>query len=197
MAKRKDNPLAKRRTGFDGLLDKFKAKPKGSEKDDEVLGQIHDSQGDLVTLRRWHLEKIVMPPAGIGAPEQSDAKRTDVLRAKFEAVKAALTSKSEDTFGLAVDTILGDLMVGAYQDKLYLYQRVLTRESGGSSEAARRLQQLRQVADTHLLAILKAVVEIKRPPVTVVVKQAEQVNVAGQINQADKQVNVVTNGQPS
>ena len=52
------------------------------------------------------------------------------------------------------------------------------------------LQKQRQLADIHLLNIIKAIRDIKHPPVQVVVKQAEQVNVGEQINQADKQVNI-------
>jgi len=48
-----------------------------------------------------------------------------------------------------------------------------------------------------LLNIVKAVRDIKRPPVSVVVKQADQVNVAEQINQGEQQVNIAKNGQPA
>jgi hypothetical protein len=41
--------------------------------------------------------------------------------------------------------------------------------------------------------MIKAVRDIKRPPVNVVVKEAQQVNVAERINQADKQVNIAKN----
>lgn len=53
-----------------------------------------------------------------------------------------------------------------------------------------RLLKLRQAVDNHLMNVLRIFKDIKQPPVNVVVKQAEHVNVAEQLNQADKQVNI-------
>ena len=52
---------------------------------------------------------------------------------------------------------------------------------------------MRQSADNHLINVLRAFRDIKRPPVQVVVKQAQQVNVAEQMNQGDQQVNISKN----
>ena len=60
----------------------------------------------------------------------------------------------------------------------------------------RSVQRMRQSADRHLLDVLKPARDIKRPPVQVVVQQAETVNVAGQVNQGDQQVNIGKNEQP-
>jgi len=62
--------------------------------------------------------------------------------------------------------------------------------SKNSIEALNSIQRARQSADTHLLNIIKAIRDIKRPPVNVVIKEAEQVNVAEQINQGEQQVNI-------
>ena len=79
------------------------------------------------------------------------------------------------------------------QDKLIAYNRVLTENCEGSSKSFYDLQKIRQSADTHLLKIIKAIRGIKHPPVNVVVNEAEQVNIAEQINQGDKQVNIAKN----
>jgi hypothetical protein len=86
--------------------------------------------------------------------------------------------------------MLGDLVAGAYQDKLITYTRVPVGHNINSVEALNAMQKVRQSADSHLLNIIKAVRDIKRPPVNVVVKEAEQVNVAEQINQGEQQVNI-------
>ena len=47
----------------------------------------------------------------------------------------------------------------------------------------------------YTVYFIPSIQDIKRPPVQVVVKQAEQVNVGEQINQGDKQVNIATKQQ--
>jgi hypothetical protein len=157
---------------------------------DKYLAITTNSKGELVAVKQWDIGGFEIEPKSITASSSLSEEFRDKLKLKFEAVKAALRSNSEDVYKEAIDTILGDLITGAYQDKLTIYQIVPVEEFAGSIDALRRMQQLRQVADTHLLNLLNAVIEIKRPPVTVVVKQAEQVNVAQQINQGDKQVNI-------
>jgi len=50
----------------------------------------------------------------------------------------------------------------------------------------RPIQKMRQSADNHLINVLRAFRDIKRPPVQVVIKQAQQVNIAEQMNQGDQ-----------
>ena len=52
-------------------------------------------------------------------------------------------------------------------------------------DSLRQLQRVRQSADMHLLRVIQVARDLKRPPVNVVVKQAEQLNIANQ-----QQVNV-------
>ena len=107
---------------------------------------------------------------------------------KFLVLKKALmdTKYREQ----AVDEMLTDLLVAAYRDRVALAYVRPTSSNEGNNGVLRSIQKMRQSADNHLINVLRAFRDIKRPPVQVVVKQAEQVNVAEQINQADKQVNI-------
>ena len=87
--------------------------------------------------------------------------------------------------------------MGAYLDRMVVYQgRRVTEESSYSRsdtlDSMRLFQRIRQAADLHLLRVLQAVRDLKRPPVNVVIRQVEQVNVAGQ-----QQVNVDRGDPPS
>jgi len=107
---------------------------------------------------------------------------------KILCLKVALVNS--DLHEELMNEIMGDLITGAFQNRLEAYSISLSEDNKNSIEAMRILQKQRQLADIHLLNIIKAIRDIKRPPVQVVVKQAEQVNIAEQINQADKQVNI-------
>ena len=110
---------------------------------------------------------------------------------KIAFLKVAL--KNSDLHEELINEIMGDLITGAFQNRLEAYSISLSEDNKNSIEAMRILQRQRQSADIHLLNIIKAIRDIKRPPVQVVVKQTEQVNIAEQISQADKQVNITKN----
>ena len=166
-----------------GLAKKEKAE------DSEILATM-TCTGKKVNIEKRHIAGICIPPTCITGSEGLNEEHKETLQLKFETVKFALRSKSQDLQDEAIDTRLGDLVAGAYQDKLIAYTRVPSGYSKNSIEAFNSIQKARQAADTHLLNIIKAIRDIKRPPVNVVVKQAEQVNVAEQINQAEQQVNI-------
>ena len=162
--------------------------------DSEILGTMN-SNGKMVNIKKWHISGVSIPPEGMLDDETLNEKGKEIFKLKFAAVKAALKSKSKDLQNEAIDEMLGDLVAGAYQDKIIAYARVPSGDSRNSFETYNSIIKARQSADTHLLTILKAVRDIKRPPVSVIVKEAQQVNVADQINQADKQVNIAKNQQ--
>ena len=166
-------------------------KPKGSG----ILKTI-TRNGKKLTLKKWHIAGICIPPTCIVGPDKLPKYVKEFLDLKLEAMKVALFSESKSLQDKAIDTILGDLVAGAYQDKLVAYTTTPSEDYQGNLDTSRRIQKARQSADTHLLNMLKAVRDIKRPPVNVVVKEAGQVNVAEQINQADKQVNIAEKQQP-
>ena len=152
--------------------------------------------GKKVTITKEGIAKTNIPPSCIIGWHELNEHLRKVCHNTFRDVKAALCSNSKELQDTVIDTILGDLVIGAYQDKLVVYYHVPAEDNAYSLDAIAKMQRIRQAADTHLLSMLKAVRDIKRPPVTVVVKEAEQVNVAEQINQADKQVNI-SQKQPS
>ena len=162
---------------------------RGKPKNSEILAtMIRD--GKKVNIEKWHIAGICVLPVCISGADELSKEQKARFELKFEAVKIALCSDSKKLQDTVVDTILGDLVAGAYQDKLIAYTRIPVGDRQNSLDALSGIQRVRQSADTHLLNIIKAVRDIKRPPVNVVVKQAEQVNVAEQINQGDKQVNI-------
>ena len=96
----------------------------------------------------------------------------------------------------AIDEILADVVAGAFADRVALNAVAPTEAHEDDVPTLRSVQRMRQSADRHLLDVLKATKDIKRPPVQVVVQQAETVNVAGQVNQGERQVNIGKNEQP-
>ena len=150
-------------------------KPKNSE----ILGTL-TRNGKKVNIETRHIAETCIMPTCIAGSDELNKEQEAELQLKFQAVKVALCSDSKELQDKVVDTILGDLVAGAYQDKLVAYTRVPGGDRKNSLDALREMQKVRQSADTHLLNILKAVRDIKRPPVSVVVREAQQVNVAEQ-----------------
>ena len=181
------------------LSEKAKTNEGNAEKEDwlatlqrgkETLGTTIGADGKTLDVERWHMRGISIPTTCMAGADELSENIKIALQLKFAAIAMALRSNSKDLQDEAIDTVLGDLLVGAYQDKLIAYTRVPSGDSKNSMSALKEIQRVRQAADTHLLNILKAVRDIKRPPVNVVVKQADEVNVAEQINQAEQQVNI-------
>ncbi|MHC4912386.1 MAG: hypothetical protein ACYTE5_05190 [Planctomycetota bacterium] len=161
----------------------------------EILGTTRDEDGTEINITKWHLNEIRIPASPIAGADELGGEIKRYFNRKFSAVRLALLSRSKELQDEAIDTMLGDLIVGAYQDKLVIYTRTPSGHGKNSLEALKELQRARQAADTHLLNIIKAIRDIKRPPVNVMIKQADQVNVGEQINQGDKQVNIAQNQQ--
>lgn len=89
-----------------------------------------------------------------------------------------------------IDSILSEIILGAYQDRAVAYTISPSGPSADSTEAMAIIQRIRHSADRHLLRVLQAFKDIKRPPVKVVVKQADQVNVAEKQMNVEKQLNI-------
>ena len=105
------------------------------------------------------------------------------------------TLRNTDLYEELIGEIMGDLITGAYQNRLEAYSISLSEDYKSDINAFGRLQRQRQSADSHLLNIIKVIKDIKNPPIQVAIKQAEQVNLAEQINQSDKQINIASNQQ--
>lgn len=95
-----------------------------------------------------------------------------------EATSKELNNKALTT----IERILKELIEGAYQDRMIAH----TLNNSGSLKIM-DIQQLRQRADNHLLKMIKAYSDFKRPPIKVTVNKVDQVNIS------DKQVNINTN----
>ena len=170
-----------------------KDKPNGCE---SLQSATHEIK--TFDVQKRHITEATLLPIPIVGSEVFTHEQKAVIMRKLEAVKAAVRSDSKSLQDEAIGEILGDLVTGAYQDKLLAYA-ISSSSAGANSittEALNKTQRTRQSADMHLLNIIKAVRDIKRPPVNVIVREAGQVNVADQINQADKQVNIAKD-QPS
>jgi hypothetical protein len=141
------------------------------------------SEEQTIASKHYFAHKQVFMPIEIFT------KSKDKINSRILALKIAL--KNPDLHAELIDEILSDLIVGAYQDRCNIYLHTLVSDT---DDGRKFLLKMRQSADNHLINILKAVRDIKRPPVQVVVKQAQQVNVAEQMNQGDKQVNIAKNG---
>jgi hypothetical protein len=171
------------RDKMDELVDRLLAGQQG-------LGRTLNTKGEMVTMPRSKVKsEIVAFPFTEGVASLGD-KNVDALRLKATAVRNALLSGSEELKEEALNAILGDLVIGAYQDKLAAYLFTATDRACGDLDKAGLVQARRHAADRHLIQVLKAVQDIRRPPVKVVIKEAKQVNVAHQINAAEKQVNL-------
>jgi hypothetical protein len=88
------------------------------------------------------------------------------------------------------DRIMSEIVLGAYQDRIVAYSISPSGHCADGTEAMEMIQKIRHRADRHLLRVLQAFKDIRRPPVKVVVKQAEQVNVAERQMNVDKQLNI-------
>lgn len=89
-----------------------------------------------------------------------------------------------------LNSILSEIILGAYQDRMVAYAISPSGVNTDNNEAMEMIQRLRQKADLHLIRIIQAFKDIKRPPVNIVVKQADQVNVGEKQLNVDNQVNI-------
>ena len=141
------------------------------------------SEEETIVSKNHFVHKQVFMPTEIFT--NSKDKTNDPIL----TLKIAL--KNPDLHVELIDEILSDLIVGAYQDRCDIYLHMLVSDT---DDGRKFLLKMRQSADNHLINVLKAVRDIKRPPVKVVIKQAQQVNVAEQMNQGEQQVNIANNG---
>ena len=166
------------------------------KKDDpgeEFLQMLTDSEGNTREIKRRHITGLNAGSFPIVGRDK--LLKLDHFQLMLDAMGAALRLRRKDLEDEVFDKILAEILVGAYQDRFIVY--VLTATDENSAEAFRKVQANRHAADNHLLTILKAIKDIRRPPVNVVVKNADQVNVAEQINQGQEQVNIGKHQQPN
>jgi hypothetical protein len=174
-------------------VEKAAAKPTAKRKRTRQMGtEVHGMPQDLLKLKE-SLDKMEvymyvqpMPMWRNIFRDNEEAKRAlDMgLSSMFQSL---LDEENRDK---VVDRIMSEIILGAYQDRAVAYSISPSGLSADSTGAIDLIQKIRHRADRHLLRVLQAFKDIKRPPVKVVVKQAEQVNVAERQMNVDKQLNI-------
>lgn len=161
-----------------------------------------EGEKDLLTKNEQNLEKLeealenmtasiyIQPkPMWSGIYENNEEAEKMINLSLSSMYKFLPDEKKRDK---VVDGIMSEIILGAYQDRIVAYTISPSGMNKYSTEAMEMIQRIRQKADMHLIRVIQAFKDIKRPPVSVVVKQADQVNVADKQMNIDKQLNIST-----
>ncbi len=119
---------------------------------------------------------FIVPQPLFKAPFNSEEAEKE-FKSKLLSINRLLHGE-ENRQAEVLNIILAECVAGAYQDRIFVYD--LMGSNFEDFETTRRIQRLRHAADNHLLRVLQIFRDIKRPPVNVVVKQADQLNIAQQ-----------------
>ena len=167
--KKKEKSLAELNSNeIIGLKDKVKKLPlKEAEKMVRGLDKDRD--------RYFHLETCTM------------TKHNESTEKKIKQVSEMFRKRLADEKLTAdtIDRVFNELITDAYLDRELTYCMTIDNVT---LEKADRLQAIRQKADNHLVRIIRAFVDIKRPLIKVFVRKVDQLNVS------DKQVNISQKG---
>jgi hypothetical protein len=79
-----------------------------------------------------------------------------------------------------INRVFNELIADAYSDRTVVY---LLKADHNFSDIE-KIQTIRQKADNHLIQLVKAYVDFKKPPIKVFVRRLDQLNVS------DKQINI-------
>ena len=156
----------------------------------KVLAQSADQQMKELekSLENLQASVYVQPRPMWGRFFQNNAEaEKNVGIALLAMYKVLPDEKKRETM---IDRILSEIIMGAYQDRIVAYTINPSGLNIDSTEAMETIQRIRQKADMHLIHAIQAFKEIRRPPVNVVVRQADQVNVGEKQMNVDKQVNI-------
>jgi len=109
-------------------------------------------------------------------------KLNEINKRSIGTVSKNLTEKLDDKEQVAdtMDRIFIELIEGAYQDRMVAY----TISAEGSYNNLETAQSIRQRADNHLVRLIKAYTDFKKPPIRVSVRNLDQMNIS------DKQINI-------
>jgi len=151
------------KNGLIGLKNKFKEL---SLKDKEKMARELDEDRD----RYFHFQSSTMTKVN-ESTEKKMKKVSEMFRNRLADEKLTV-----DT----IDRVFNELITDAYLDRGVAYSITV----GSILEKIEKLQAIRQKADSHLVRLIRAFVEIKRPLIKVFVRRLDQLNVS------DKQVNI-------
>ena len=109
-------------------------------------------------------------------------KLHEVNEKSLKLISENLGEKLADKKQLAstIDRIFNELIEDAYLDRMVAY----TIRADGTYNNLEIIQSIRQKADNHLIRLIKAYMDIKKPPIKVSVRNLDQVNIS------DKQINI-------
>ena len=109
-------------------------------------------------------------------------KLPEVNKKSLRLVSENLGEKLADKKQLAstIDRIFNELIESAYLDRMIVY----TVSADRIYSNLEIIQSIRQKADNHLIRLIKAYMDIKKPTIKVLVRNLDQVNIS------DKQINI-------
>jgi hypothetical protein len=112
--------MAKKETTKEPTKNKSELTKKDKAKDPEILATM-TRNGKKVNIEKWHITGITIPTILIAGSDELNKEQKAIFELKFETVKLALKSKSKDLQDEAIDTMLGDLVAGAYYDVILIF----------------------------------------------------------------------------
>jgi len=113
--------------------------------------------------------------------KESESEEKNIRRV-FESFSKRLADKKLTVE--TIDRVFNELITGAYLDRGVVY----SMKVDSILDKMEKLQAIRQKADNHLVRMIRAFVDIKRPLIKVFVRKVDQLNVS------DKQVNISQKG---
>jgi len=109
-------------------------------------------------------------------------KHNESIEKKIQQVSEMFSERlaNEELTADTIDRVFNELITDAYLDRAVTY--ALKVDSNFSD--MEKIQAIRQKADNHLVRLVRAFVDIKKPLIKVFVRRLDQLNVS------DKQVNI-------
>jgi hypothetical protein len=110
------------------------------------------------------------------------AKLDEISKKTIGIVSKNLAEKLDNKEQIidTIERIFKELIEGAYKDRMIAYTII----SKGDYIDLEKVQSIRQRADNHLVKLMKAYTDFKKPPIKVSVRKL------GQMNISDKQINI-------
>jgi len=143
----------------------------------------------LVISDEKQLEKLEKKAKGLNKKSYFYIKTNPMLKLNNKVNKEALNLVSENLIEKLADKneiantinrIFNELIGGAYLDRMVAY----ALEANGTYSNLETVQSIRQKADNHLIRLIKAYLDIKKPPIKISVRKLNQLNIS------DKQINM-------
>jgi hypothetical protein len=132
-------------------------------------------------------EEIYLPPQPMEKIDYG-IELNEFFKASITGVKNAFCNDKKRE--ALIKRLFSDMIAGAYQDRFIAY--AMSPAQPGSTKAIKNTQDIRHKQDRHLINIIQAFNNLNRQPVSVTIKQADNVTIGDNTN-IDKQLNVNSN----